>query len=614
VHFGRGGLMHLTFVGKVRLFGYSLLPLKSAQSLGRCKTLTVGQSAPAVMLTGKENSARAAGNGCLRHSPARRAPLANQAVRVSSRSLANLRLHVEEPSDSEVGGPRSEVRDQADLIARLTQAFGAATGWDLRLEQSPLGFGEAWSKTIDSPEETPPRLVLGAPIDPSEKNHKARDLNEVRPLALAIGDLLGEIQQLRYAVWQREAELAAGVPVKARHDEEPHLAERLEAVLKGGAEAIGCHAAGLYLLDEATSVLKLRAAWGLPQDRLLAPPRPLRGSMADLEALVGHAVALEDTSILPHWRCPEDYPSAVCVPVSSPTMPLGTLWVFSDHEREFTPQETNLLEIIAGRLAADLEREMLLAAGGRASQSDRQLEAAARWTSERLPSITPLVDDYDLAGWTKQAGEIGGDFHDWSVHSDGRVSLIVGDAAGAELEATLTAAAVQTCVRSHATYGYSAGELLTRVNDTLVAASPGNQQASCAYALLDPASQDLQVSIAGDCLAIVVGPDGRLITTSDTPRLGQLADCPYASDPLRLAAGEVLLLVSGGVRRAIDSAGLRIGEASIASLVARHLCCSAKDLVARLQKLLDHDAQAAEDLTVLVVKRKGERRRCRARS
>src|SRR5262249_28476281 len=155
--------------------------------------------------------------------------------------------------------------------------------------------------------------------------------------------------------------------------------------------------------------LKLRACFGLPQDRLLAPARPLRGAAADLEALVGHAVVLEDTSLLPHWRCPEDFPSAVCVPVSSPSLPLGTLWAFSDEPRDFTPEQTNLLEIIAGRLAADLEREMLLAVGAQAKNYDKQLDVAARWQADRLPSIAPLVDDYEFAGWTRQAADLGGD-------------------------------------------------------------------------------------------------------------------------------------------------------------------------------------------------------------
>ena len=48
-----------------------------------------------------------------------------------------------------------------------------------------------------------------------------------------MADMLGELLQTRYALWRREAELAAGVPVVPHREEEKHLAARLEAVLKG---------------------------------------------------------------------------------------------------------------------------------------------------------------------------------------------------------------------------------------------------------------------------------------------------------------------------------------------------------------------------------------------
>src|SRR5690606_4767315 len=115
-----------------------------------------------------------------------------------------------------------------------------------------------------------------------------------------------------------------GVPVAARPDEPRHLAQRLEGALQAAVDAVGGHAAALYLLDEGTSELKLRACHNLPATRLVEAPRPLRGAIADLEALLGHAVVIEDTALLPHWRCPEAFPAAVCVPVSSPSTPLGT--------------------------------------------------------------------------------------------------------------------------------------------------------------------------------------------------------------------------------------------------------------------------------------------------
>src|SRR5262245_15127338 len=519
------------------------------------------------------------------------APTARAMLPVTDKSTAHLRLHVEEvPGQPALALPQ---------LAPLCRAFEQATGWQRRCEQSPAGLGEAWSMAIGGG-QLAGRLVLA---EPSRDETDALELAQARPLALAIGGLLGEINRLRCELWQREAELAAGVPVAARPDEEPHLAERLESVLKGGVEAVGCKAAGLYLLDEGTSELKLRAAFGLPHERLLAPARPLRGAVADLEALVGHAVVLEDTALLPHWRCPEDYPSAVCVPVSSPTIPLGTLWAFSEQQRDFSPQETNLLEIIAGRLAADLEREMLLAAGAQAKSRSQKLDAAMHWLADRLPTVAPLVDDYEVAGWTRPADEIGSGFHDWSVLPDGRLALAVGAAEGRLLAGAMGAASLHAAVKSHAGYRHSAAELLSRVNDTLWTASPGDQHAALAYALLDPDSGRLELALAGGVGAILVSAEHHRILGADGLPLGSQPELVLEKADAMLAPGEFLLLASAGVRCALDAAGLRIGENAIASLVSKHLRDSADDLAARLRKLLAGGEPAA-DLSIVIVKRR----------
>jgi hypothetical protein len=186
----------------------------------------------------------------------------------------------------------------------------------------------------------------------------------IEQLTATLNSLLDQLHATETALWRREAELAAGVPVSQRPDEPSHLADRLTSILRSAAELIDGVAVGLYMLDEGTSQLKLRSAWGLPAERLLDNGRPLRGATADLEALVGHAVLLKDAHLVPDWKIPEDYPAGLCVPVSSPTTPLGTLWVFCPSPRDFSHQQVQLLEIIAGRIAAELEREMLLQESG----------------------------------------------------------------------------------------------------------------------------------------------------------------------------------------------------------------------------------------------------------
>lgn len=493
--------------------------------------------------------------------------------------------------------------ENASAFQQVASAFAQASGWELRLGGGLTEAGEVWSAPIENGESnSPSQLSL---IASSEPKSSRLPLDHVRPLALAIAGMLSEQGRLRRAIWQREAELAAGVPVAARPEDGEHLAERLAAILKGGADAVGCQSAGLYLLDETTTTLKLRAAHNLPQDRLLEPARPLRGSMADLEALVGHAVVLEDTAILSHWKCPEDFPAAICVPVSGSSAPLGTLWLFADQNRDFTSEQTNLVEIIAGRIAADLEREMLLAEGARSKGREKHLEAAARWQASRLPSVTPMLDDYEVAGWTLQADGIGGDFFDWSVGTDGRLSIALGDAQGKLIEAGLGAAAVQAALKSHAAYPHTTAQLLSRVNETLWTTSAGDQYSSLAYGLIDPASGEVEMSLSGAVLAIHVGRSCRDVVKSKVLALGTDPETRFETQSHHLHPGEFLILLSEGAQNAVDEGGLRIGELAIGSLAVKSLRESAEGLVAKIRRLIDRgQSSQAEDMTVLVVKRR----------
>jgi serine phosphatase RsbU (regulator of sigma subunit) len=89
--------------------------------------------------------------------------------------------------------------------------------------------------------------------------------------------------------------------------------------------------------------------------------------------------------------------------------------------------------------------------------------------------------------------------------------------------------------------------------------------------------------------------------------LGEAPEARFRPQKLVLAPGEALVLISSGVRSAADAAGLRIGEAALGSLLARHLPESAEALKDRLRRLLDQNECPADDLTVLVLKRRMRR-------
>ena len=368
--------------------------------------------------------------------------------------------------------------------------------------------------------------------------------------------MVSELNQARDAIWRREADLAAGVPVAPHDHEQQHLAVRLEAALEGGAQAVGCQAAALYLLDDATTELKLRACWGLPKQRLLALPRPLRGAVADLEALVGHAVVLEDTSLLPQWRVPEPYDSAVCVPVSSPTEPLGTLWMFCDHPRDFSAEQTNLVEIIAGRVASELQREMLLRECLQSKHIERHLGRAIQWQNDRLPSIPPLLEDWAVSGWTRPADALRTGFFDWFVPPDGRLAVAAGNAEGSLMEAALTAASLHGAIRAHASHPHTAVEMMDRLNETVWNSSAGGQIASLAYAMICPKTGQVEWACAGSASVLVLTPEKIIRMPPTHALLGMQPGGSASPNRYQLRSGDVLVAFSG-----IDSDPLETGAA-----------------------------------------------------
>jgi serine phosphatase RsbU (regulator of sigma subunit) len=84
--------------------------------------------------------------------------------------------------------------------------------------------------------------------------------------------------------------------------------------------------------------------------------------------------------------------------------------------------------------------------------------------------------------------------------------------------------------------------------------------------------------------------------------LGETPDLAYTQEQLKLRPGEALVLITSGVKCAVDAAGLRIGEAALGSLIANHLRDSATELIIHLRKLLEQ-SEVSSDMTILVVKR-----------
>ncbi len=517
-----------------------------------------------------------------------------------------LRIHPENPPTVEK--PFVEAFPSLENVCR---AFEETTGWTLRYVEKPQNvsdFDLLWSAPVNPGVGAAPGH-LRIEIGPSSRmdGHQGLPLEAASELAEAIASMLGDLARAEHVVWQREAELAAGVPVVAPEDGQLQLAARLEAALKGGAEAVGCRVAALYLLDTDTTVLKLRSSWGMPVRKLTDPARGLESSLADLEALLGHAVVLDSTAADRPWNPPEDFPAAVCVPVSTSTVPLGTLWMFSDEPRRFSEHDTNIIELVAGRIATDLEREMLLQDRRDRHSADEQVQEAATWQRSQLPTLAPLVDGWQLSAWNHQHQAPSGDFYDWWLRDNDGVTAIIGDALDGGLDAALSAANLKGLFRATDRDGLEPDAIVSRVSNAVWSGSQGDQFASAALATIESNTGRVHLATAGNVAVLRITDAGWQSLSQPSPVLGTEPDTAFANREVHLEPGELFVLATDGVCDARDDEGCRWGEQALAELLMPHCSKSVDQLLAMLRtELATHTGiEPNDDQTVLMLKREG---------
>ncbi len=423
-----------------------------------------------------------------------------------NRIPAYLRLHTTNEEDSS-GVPKGvqTPEQRAFSMDVLCQKFSEVTGADL--QYGPL---DALPSDVDwfiEVEDSRPGPMMAFGLKSTNDTLDTQVLRQIENLAGEVGWLADRLHKTERALWEREAELAVGIPVTAHpEDDEAHIAERLQAIVRCGVEAVKCSAGALYLLDEATTELKIRSHWGVDKRVFTDPARLLRGARGDLEALTGHAVVIEKRDELNYWKIPLEFTAAVCVPVSTATMPLGTLWIYSDDARAFEDTDTNLIEMVAGRIALELEREVLIRdAGNRRNGSS--LVGAVDWQQKMLPGAAPLADGWEFATSTGASSRLTGDHCYWHSRGDGcvfsTVSSVVGDLPEIALSSAMIAGTVRGLCESRLVT-----DVVNSVNQTLWSSSDGDLLASIFASELDPLTGKIKCVAAGDVGLFIVRPHG----------------------------------------------------------------------------------------------------------
>jgi serine phosphatase RsbU (regulator of sigma subunit)/ketosteroid isomerase-like protein len=239
---------------------------------------------------------------------------------------------------------------------------------------------------------------------------------------------------------------------------------------------------------------------------------------------------------------------------------------------------------------------------------EQELRLARSIQQASLPKGVPELEDWEICPLYRPAREVGGDFYDFHLLSDGHLGLVVGDATGKGMPAALVMST--TCgmlqLAAQSLDSSSPGEILSRVNETLLARIPPNMFVTCFYAILEPKSGHLVYANAGHDLPYLRRRGGAAeeLRARGMP-LGLMPGMSYEQKEIVLDGGETALFYTDGLVEAHDPEGEMFGFPRLRELVAEHGAEESlqKALLEELYSFVGEGWEQEDDITLLTLRR-----------
>jgi serine phosphatase RsbU (regulator of sigma subunit)/predicted ester cyclase len=291
--------------------------------------------------------------------------------------------------------------------------------------------------------------------------------------------------------------------------------------------------------------------------------------------------------------------------------------------KEFKAVLVLIHRIVGGKIAeewsqgsglAELTQQRLEQERRERERIEQELLVAQRIQQASLPEEVPELEGWEISPFYQPAREVGGDFYDFHLLSNGRLGVVVGDATGKGVPAALVMSSTRSMLQlaAQALGPSSPGEVLERVNESLTVRIPPNMFVTCFYAILDPQSGRLLYANAGHDLPYLWHPyDARQLRARGMP-LGLMPGMSYEEKEVVLGAGEGVFFYSDGLVEAHDPGGEMFGFRRLRALVAergdeeRSL---EEALLEELYSFVGEGWEQEDDITLVSLRRAAANRR-----
>ncbi len=235
------------------------------------------------------------------------------------------------------------------------------------------------------------------------------------------------------------------------------------------------------------------------------------------------------------------------------------------------------------------------------------LEIAREIQKAMLPPGRFRAPGADVAGFSRPANTVGGDFYEILPLGDGQLVMAVGDVAGKGSPAALVMALLLAMMRTLTDERLEPADLLARLNVQVCRQSPGNRFITIFYAVLDLTAGTLTYVNAGHTPPLLLRSSGDIERLqSGGVALGMFEGSRFETGRVLLHADDLLAIYSDGITEAENPRGEPFDERGLETVLTaerRNNVAATCAAVVRAVERHRADTRLADDLTLLLLRR-----------
>ncbi len=385
------------------------------------------------------------------------------------------------------------------------------------------------------------------------------------------------------------------------------LQEILEVVLDRVADVVPYNAGAVYLMHWDTRELEWFAYRGYPD----ATEERVRLKLGD--GAVGWVAKTGQPLVIPNVESEAHYVNArpgtrseVVVPVVSQEKVIGVMNLESDTLDAFQNRDLRVLTSFAAQAGISIQRAQLYRDLQGKQRLEDELRIAREIQQSFLPSVSPNLPGFDLAGANLSSKEVSGDSFDYVSITDDQLGVMIGDVSGKGVPAALILASFRASLRAEIRNNYSIAEILQKVNQLLCESIEPGKFVTAVYGVLDVPNRVFTYANAGHNPPLWLRPRAKARGLTDGGLiLGSFPQATYSEGRIELRAGDVLVFYTDGVTEAGLPAREGYGTARLLRAVEERRGLSAREIVDDI--LRDVEAYAGDsawddDRTLVVLK------------